>query len=89
MPGNHAVFYIHSTGKSQSARWHVATTLMGHHHLGTYIPVFGVRSIALDGVELWKRLKAVLAEKAGFLAVIIRNGCFTMPDTPIVAVPRQ
>ena len=65
----------------------VATTLMGHHHLGTYIPVFGVRSIALDGLELWKRLKTVLAEKAGFLAVIIRNGCFTMPDTPIVTVP--
>ena len=29
----------------------------------------------------------VLAEKAGFLAVIIGNGCFTMPDTPIVTVP--
>lgn len=66
MPGNHAVFiFIQQVSLNQPVGM-VATTLMGHHHLGTYIPVFGVRSIALDGVELWKRLKAVLAEKRDF-----------------------
>ena len=65
----------------------LSPTLMGHHHFGSNIPVFGTRCIAFHRFKIGERLKAILAEKTASFLIILRNWFPSTPYSPLMAVP--